>query len=59
MLVQCPKASLTSSCLCTVNKPIEKKIQANKRTTETSLVMNLYTLTHLPLKAKHVWLKHC
>lgn len=59
MLVQILQASLTSSCLYTVNKPTEKKIQANKWIIETSLVMKLYTSTRLPLKAKCVWLNHC
>lgn len=59
MLVQFPKASLTSSCLYTVNKPTEKKIQTDKWITETTLVMKLYTSAHLPVKAKRVWLKHC
>lgn len=43
MLVQFPKASLTSPCLYTVNKPTNKKIQANKWIIEKSLVMKLYT----------------
>lgn len=59
MLVQFPQASLTSFCLYTVNKPRESKIQANKRIMETSFIMKLYTSTHLPLKAKCVWLNHC